>query len=119
MSTHRQHYLDIPPAAPAVRPNLDERTWRETAKFLALFVLGSALLFALVFAASYWFSGGAPVVTPIPPAQITSAPLPSVSEIHARVVQQRLEDFRAGYEAALENACKLQPLLGTPIARSP
>jgi hypothetical protein len=118
-AAHRQHTLDIPPApAPIARTPLGhEATWRDAFRFWAATIAVVVLVFAAIFGGTYWLNGGTHA-TPIVAAAIATAPLPPVSAA-ARTLQARLEDWRAGYETAVENGCKLQPLMTAPVSRLP
>lgn len=113
MSAHRQHAFDIPPQ-PIEQFAHDEPASRRQHLIVTMAVIAVLLIgcIVIVFARN---PGVAVDVTPIPQPAIATTPLATLSDEHAQLVQLRLELFRAGYEAAVENGCRLQPLLHPPI----
>jgi hypothetical protein len=121
-NTHRQHALDIPPLAPrpiAQVPLSRPVTWQEHLKFWAGMITAWALAMAVIFGGAYWFNGGRPEATPVAHAQVVTDDLPPLDEVRAGRLAERLRDWRAGYEAAVQNGCRIQPMLDTPLARRP
>jgi hypothetical protein len=115
MSTHRQHALDIP-ASPTPIPQAPREAAPRRTRFgwVAVIAVNAALLIAIPL-----FLRGPANGTPIPPAQIVTTALPPAADAKARLVVDRLRDWRSGYEAALDNGCALRPLLTAPIAGRP
>jgi hypothetical protein len=105
MSAHRRHTFDIAPRA------LLAHERRE-----AVVAVAVALAAAFVFALLYGERSGT-VATPVPQPQITTRSLPPAADTRRDELLARLSVWRAGYEAAVENGCKLQPLLNSPVAR--
>jgi hypothetical protein len=107
---HRRHSFDIREAATERSANL---------RLLACIAASALALFAFVFGFFYLVNGGAPTAAkPVQRAMVVE--LRPESDTRAqRDVIARLEDWRAGYEAAVENGCKVQPMLSAPLGRSP
>lgn len=109
MSAHREH------------PFISEIEAQERGPRLrihpsVLLVMGT---FAVSVAVTLPFTLGIPVAksTAIEQPPITAMRLPPASGTQDRTLQLRLEDWRSGYEAAVENGCQLRPLLNRPVGR--
>jgi hypothetical protein len=121
-NTHRQHALDIPPLAPrpiAQVPLLQPVTWQEHLRFWVSVIVTWAMIMGVIFGGTYWFNGGRPEATPIALAHIVTSDLPPLDQVRAGRLFERLRDWRAGYEAAVQNGCRIQPMLETPLAPRP
>jgi hypothetical protein len=106
VSAHREHPFVAQAAAQEDRPRL---SLRAGALVVGAIVIGFAALAPLTFGVR------TTKATPIERAPIVDTPLPAVSA-PARNLQARLEDWRAGYEAAVENGCQIKPLFNAPVA---
>jgi hypothetical protein len=116
MSAHRMHTLDIP-IEPTLIPQAEVRVPDQRLAFAAYFVAAATVVGAAV---AISINGMPPAATPIKPAHVSTVPLPSADEIHVqRFTIDRLRDWRAGYEAAVENGCQLRPLLNPPVGAHP
>jgi hypothetical protein len=106
MHPHAQHYSPAPARDPkAVSP------WK-AGLLLAILVLGSHA----VLKASGLDDPAPGTPVPLPRAEIT--PLPPLDAVR-RETHARLRDWRAGYEAAVDNGCQVRPTLSSPIGLRP
>jgi hypothetical protein len=108
MHPHAQHFAPAPSRArKAVLTPL-----RIGAALLVVVMLGGHALVERLIP-----EGEAASVTPIPLSHIETTPLPAVDLL--RDTPARLRLWRAGYEAAVDNGCKVQPLLSSPLGLRP
>lgn len=110
MSTHRRHTFDIDARRRAARD-----LWTQRKAPIVAIATAVIAIVGLTFA----LERPQPVATPIPmPAVTTYALLPASSTL-TRTLHDRLGDWRAGYEAAVQNGCELKPMFTIPIAAQP
>jgi hypothetical protein len=106
VSAHRVHPFVGELAADNTRPP------RKGLLVLGLVATVVAISFAIAFVLTVPL---APTkTTPIVRAAGVDAPLPPASANTA--LHARLDEWRAGYEAAVENGCQIKPLLSAPVA---
>jgi hypothetical protein len=113
------HALDIPARESAAPPPSFEIREGGIPPLVvaALFIVVAAVIAAAVARA---INGAPPEVRPVKQPQASTTPLPSAEALHAqRLTIERLRDWRAGYEAAVQNGCKVQPLLSAPVGAKP
>jgi hypothetical protein len=116
MSAHRQHTFDVPPA-PTPIPQIVVRMPDERLAFAAYFVMAACVVGAAI---ALTIGGRPPTATAVPtPRTVTTQLPPAADAAHQRLTIERLRDWRAGYEAAVENGCKVQPVLSSPVGRKP
>lgn len=109
MGVHRQHTFDLQPNQAAHEPGANRRG--------AVFAIGAASL--AIVASAIAFPDEQATVTPIAAPQISTTTLPTAAAMQQRELHERLSDWRAGYEAAVQNGCQVRPLLGSPIGTQP
>jgi hypothetical protein len=106
MGPHAQHYS---PAPAESRKTLSPL---KAGLVLAIAVGGAHLVLQLL-------APGEPTPgTPVSLTRIEVTPLPQLEEVR-RENHARLRDWRAGYEAAVDNGCQLRPTLSSPIGLRP
>jgi hypothetical protein len=106
MHPHAQHFVPAPAPRKALTP------LRFGAILLVAVMLGGhALVLALIP------GGETASVTPVPLGRIDTTPLPAIDMLLD--TPARLRIWRAGYAAAVDNGCKVQPLLSSPLGLRP
>lgn len=103
MSAHRQHYFE----ANATRQRLQDPFENRVGQIIATVIV---VVVALASATAHLITPEAPVVTPVRTPVVEHYQLQPIE-----VEEARQEGFRAGFAAALEQACSA-PLLAQPIA---
>jgi hypothetical protein len=115
---------------PATSPNLhrehpfiasqraDSGARFQSLKLSSLIVIVIAAVFATVLGGVYLLNGGNVTAAPMRSAEIVVHEVPHTDPA-ARELQLQLRVWRAGYEAAVQNGCKVQPLLSAPVGAKP
>jgi hypothetical protein len=125
MSTaHRQHTFDIP-AHPAPIAQVPVRSDDADGIRAAHPALIAVLLLVAAGAAAAVLTvmprvGDSPTDAPAvaTPRTIVTTPLPAASDTGPRFLHERLQIWRAGYEAAIQNGCQLTVPLTSPVSAS-
>lgn len=103
MSAHRQDYL----TANAPRRRLQDQFENRVGQTIAVALL---VVVAVASAIAHMVKREEPVVTPVRSPEVVQYQLPPME-----IADARLEGFRAGFDAAMEQACRT-PTLTYPIA---
>jgi hypothetical protein len=88
----------------------------QSLKLFGLIAIVIAAMFATVVGGVYSLNGGNVIAPPTRTSEIVVREVPHTDPA-ARELLLQLQVWRAGYEAAVENGCKVQPILTSPIGR--